>query len=139
MRGCSCCQCRRVPLRDLLRSVPTFKSDFEELTLACKSLILIDDSPADLGRISLEVHKYESDSEVALPPYNKTAASSPPGTPPPSARACAAFVDVAIKNKAMYKQTAREEETNIQKHQAKETVELLRDEEFAPRAFKLDC
>ncbi len=35
-------------LRDLLRSVLTFKSGFEELTLACKSLILINDSPADL-------------------------------------------------------------------------------------------
>ncbi len=128
----------RVPLQDLLHSIPTFKSGFEELTFARKSLILIDDSPADLGQISLEVHLYELDSEVALPPYNKTAASSPPGTPLPSARACAAFVDIATKNEAMYKQMAKEEEANIQKHWAQETIKLLRDEEFAPRGFKLD-
>ena len=127
-----------VALRDLLRSVPTFKGGFEELTLARKSLILSDDSPADLSQINLGVHDYESDSEVALPPHNETAGSSPPGTPPPSARACAAFVDVATKNKVMYKQLARKEEAKIQKHRAQETVELLRDKEFAPRGFKLD-
>ncbi len=129
----------RVSLQDLLRSVPTFKSSFEELTLVYKSLILIDDSPTDLGQISLEIHKYELDLEVALLPHNKTAASSPPGTPPPSARAFAAFVNVATKNKAIYKQTVREKEANIQKHRTQEMVEVLRDEEFAPRRFKLDC
>lgn len=93
-----------VPLQDLLRSVPTFKSGFEALTLARKSLILINDSLADLDQISLEVHKYESDSEVALPPHNKTIlASSPLGTSPSSALAYAAFVDVVTKNKVMYK------------------------------------
>lgn len=128
----------RVPLRDLLHSVPTFKSGFEELTLARKFLILIDNSPAHLGKISLEVHKYESDSEVALPPHNKTTGSFPPGTPPPNACVFAPFVDVVTKNKAIYEQMARGEEAKIQKHRAQETVELLRDEEFAPRAFKLD-
>ncbi len=128
----------RIPLQDLLRSIPTFKSGFEELTLARKSLILIDDSPANLGRISLEVHKYKSDSEVALLPHNKTAGSSPPGTPSPSACAYAVFVDIMTKNEVMYKQTVREEEANIQKHRAQETIKLLRNKEFAPHGFKLD-
>ena len=39
----------RIPLQDLLRSVSTFKDGFEELILVCKSLILINASPADLG------------------------------------------------------------------------------------------
>lgn len=103
----------RVPLRNLLRSVPTFKNSFEKFTFVRKSLILIDDSPADLDQISLEVHKYELDLEVVLPPYNKTAGNSLLGIPSLSARACDAFVNVAIKNEVMYKQTAREEETKI--------------------------
>lgn len=92
-----------IPLRELLRFVPTFKSGFEELTLACKSLILMNNSLADLGRIDLKVYKYELDSEVALPSHNKIAASSPPDIPLPSAHTYATFVHVATKNKAMYK------------------------------------
>ncbi len=108
----------RVPLKNILHSILTFKGGFEELTLAYKYLIFIDDSPVDLGQISLEVHKYKSDSEVTLPPYNEITASFLPKTPPSSARACAVFVDVATKNKAMYKQTTREKKANIQNYRA---------------------
>lgn len=93
----------RVPLQDLLCFVLTFKSGFEKLTFACKSLILIDDSLVDRGQISLEIHKYESDSKVALPPHNKTVASSPLVISPPSGRTCVVFINVTTKNKAMYK------------------------------------
>ena len=72
----------------------------------------------DLGQISLEIHKYKLDSEVALSPYNKTAVTSSSGTLLSSAHTCAVFVDIATKNEAMYKQMAREEEANIQKHWA---------------------
>ncbi len=96
-----------------MHSVPTFKSGFKKLTLTHKSLILINDTSTDLGQISLEIYKYRSDLEVVLPPYNKIAASFPPGILLPSGCVCATFVDIAIKNKAMYKQTAKEEEANI--------------------------
>lgn len=41
-------------------------------------------------------------------------------------------------NEAMYKQAIREEEANIQKNRAQETVELLQDLQYPPRTFKLD-
>lgn len=58
----------RVPLRDVLRSVPTFKGGFEDLTLERKSMLLVADIGTDLSRISLEVHEYNSDSDAVLPP-----------------------------------------------------------------------
>ena len=105
-----------VLLQDLLYSVLIFKSGFKELTLARKSLILINDSSADLDQISLEVHKYKLDSEVALPTHNKIVASSPPGISPSSTHTYATFVNVAIKKEIMYKQMAKKEEANIQKY-----------------------
>ncbi len=105
-----------VLLQDLLHSIPTFKSSFEELTFACKSLILIDNSLANLGQINLEIHEYELYLEVAIPPHNKTTANSLHDILLPSACTCAAFVNIATKNKIIYKQTAKEEETNIQKY-----------------------
>lgn len=128
----------RVPLRDLLRAVPTFKDGFDKLTIERKSQVLIADVYRDLGRIDEAVRIYDLDSDAALDPFHESAGSSPPGTPPPNARACAAFVEVANKNEAMYEQAAKEEESVIYKQWAKETVELLRDEEFAPRGFRLD-
>lgn len=127
-----------VSLRDLLYTILIFKSGFKELTLARKSLILINDSSADLSRIKSELHKYESDLELALLLHNEITGSFFLSTPPPSAHACAALVDVATKNEAMYKQTAKEEKTKIPKHQAQETIELLRDKKFALHAFKLN-
>ena len=110
----------RFPLRDVLRAVPIFKDGFEELTLERKCMLLIADIGTDLTRISLEIHKYNSDSDVVLPPAPDYAVSSPPGTPPPSACACAAYVDVAIKTKATCEQAANEEEKAILEQRAKE-------------------
>lgn len=73
-------------------------------------------NPADLGQISLEVHKYELNSEVVLPPYNKTAGRFSLGTFPISALDCAVFIDIATKNKVIYKQNVRKEEAKIQKY-----------------------
>lgn len=92
-----------VSLQDLLRFVLTFKSGFKELTFVRKSLIFIDNSSTDLGQINLEVHKYKLDSEVTLPSHNKTAVSSSFDIPPPSTCAYAAFINIATKNKAIYK------------------------------------
>lgn len=129
----------RVPLRDVLRAIPTFKGGFEDLTLERKCMILIADIGMDLARISLEVHEYDSDSDAVLPPAPDSTVSSPPGTPPPSAYACDAYVEVATKTEATCKQAANEEEKAILQERAKETVELMRVVEFAPRGFKLDC
>lgn len=128
----------RLSLRDVLHAVPTFKDSFEELTLERKCMLLIADIGMDLARISLEIHEYDLDSDVVLPPTPDSTISSPPGTPLPSARACAAYVDVATKTEAICKQAANEEENAILEQRAKETVELLRHVEFAPRQFKLD-
>ncbi len=96
-----------ISLSNLLYFVLTFKSDFEEFTFACKSVIFIDDSFIDLGQISLEVYEYKSDLDVALLFHNKTVASSLSGTSLPSAYAYAAFIDSASKNKVIYKHSAR--------------------------------
>lgn len=44
-----------------------------------------------------------------------------------------------MRNEAKYEEVARAEETEITKQRARETVELLRVQEFAPCGFKLDC
>lgn len=92
-----------VPFRDVLRAVPTFKDSFEELTLERKCMLLIADIGTDLARISLEIYEYDLDSDVVLPPAPDSAVSLPPGTPLPSARTCAAYVDVATKTEATCK------------------------------------
>lgn len=115
----------RVSLRDLLRSVPTFQGSFQDITFDRKALIFINENSIDLSQINLEVYTYKSDKDIMLPPYNKTASSSPSDTSLPSACACKVFVDVATKNETMYKQTAREKEANIQKDRAQETIKLL--------------
>lgn len=50
-------------------------------------------------------------------PHVKTTGSFLPGTLPPSTYAGKVFIDVATKNKAMYKQIAKKEEAKIQKDQ----------------------
>lgn len=104
----------RVTLRDVLRSVPTFKGGFEDLTLERKSMLLVADIGTDLSRISLEVHEYNSDSDAVLPPAPESM-SSPDGTPPPGARACTAFVDVANKTEI----TAKRPRTRRRKQSSK--------------------
>ncbi len=113
----------RVPLRDVLRPVPTFKGGFEDLTLEQKSMLLVADIGTDLSLISLEVHELHYDSDAVLPPAPESM-SSPEGTPPPGARACTAFVDVANKTEITCKKAANEEEKAIFEERAKETVEL---------------
>lgn len=84
-------------------SVLTFKNGFEELTLVHKSLIFINDNLIDLGQISLKIYKYKSDLEVALLFYNKTVSSLSSNTSLPNVWAYTVFIDIAIKNKTMYK------------------------------------
>lgn len=93
----------RVLLQNLPRFITTFKSNFEKLTFARKSPILIDDNLVGLSQISLKIYKSKLDMEFALLPHNNTAGSFAPGTTLPSIHAYTIFVDVATKNKTIYK------------------------------------
>lgn len=67
----------------------------------------------DLDQISLEVHEYKLDLEILLLFHNKTIGSSFFSNFLPIACTCMGFVDIVTKNKAIYKQTAQEEEAKI--------------------------
>lgn len=127
----------RVPLHNVLRSVSNFKSGFEDLTLEWKSMLLIADIGTDLSQISLDIHKYNSDLDAVLLPTLEFV-NSPEGTPPPGARAYAAFMDVANKTEIACKKAVNKEEKVILEEWAKKTMELLRGIKFPPRGFKLD-
>lgn len=90
-------------LQDLLYSILIFKSGFKKLIFTHKSLIFIDNIPVDLDQIFLKVYRYKSNLEVALPPHNKTAASSPSSTFLLIVYTYATFVNIIIKNKTIYK------------------------------------
>lgn len=64
-------------LKNLLHSISTFKNGFEKFTFTCKTLIFINNNLADLSQISLDIHKYKSDLEVALLPHIKITCYSP--------------------------------------------------------------
>lgn len=98
----------RVPLCDVLRAIPTFKRGFQNLIIKRKSMILIADIETDLSQINLDIHEYNSDSDVELPTASDSTLSSLPGTPSLSARACTAFIDVAPKTEPTSKAAAKE-------------------------------
>ncbi len=127
-----------VLLCDVLCAILTFKRGFQDLIIKHKSIMLIADIGTDLSRINLDIHEYKLDSDVELPTAPNSALSSPPGTPPLSARVCAVFIDVATKTKPISKAAAKEQEKAILQQRAKEMVELLKDSEFPLRTFKLD-
>ncbi len=97
-----------VLLCDVLRTIPIFKGRFQDLIIEYKSMILIANIGTDLGRINLYVHEYNSDSDAELPVTSDSALSSPPGTPPLNARACAAFIDMATKTEPTSKAVTKE-------------------------------
>ncbi len=103
----------RIPLCDVLHAIPTFKGGFQDLTIERKSMILIANIETDLSRINLDVHEYNSDSDAELPAIPDFALSSPPDTPPLSARACAAFIDMTNKTKPTSEAAAKEQEKAI--------------------------
>lgn len=104
----------RIPLRDVLRAVSTFEGRFNELITKRKALLVIADVPVDLSHADLTVHEYDLDSEFVLP-SKQSANSSPSTTPPSNTRACADFVNIAIKNEQIYAQIAQNEEAAISK------------------------
>ena len=126
-----------VLLHDVLHLVLIFKGGFDELTLKRKSMLFIADISTDLSRISLEVHKYNSDLDAALPSQAEYV-SSPESTFPPDAQTYATFMDVANKTKMTCKKAANEEEKAILEARTKETVELLRGAKFPLWRFKLN-
>ena len=91
----------------------------------------------DLAQAHLQVHKYDSDPEVELPP-RRSIASSRASISPPSAQARAEFIETIVKNEAKYEEAAQVEESEITKHRAQKVVDLLHNVEFPPHEFKLD-
>lgn len=102
-----------IPLCDMLRAIPTFKSSFQDLTIKCKSMVLIANIGMDLSRINLDIHKYNLDSDAELSAAPNFVLSSSPGTPPLSTRAYAAFINVATKTESTSKVAAKEQEKVI--------------------------
>lgn len=101
-----------VPLHNVLRSILIFKDGFKELTLKQKLMLLVVDIGIDLSRISLNIPKYNSDSDAMLSSALESM-SLLKGTPLPSVRACAAFVDVTNKTEIVCKKAANKEEKVI--------------------------
>lgn len=71
-------------------------------------MILIADIRTDLSQINLDIHEYNTDSDAELPAAPDSVLSSPPSIPPLSARACAAFIDVATKIEPTSETAAKE-------------------------------
>lgn len=90
-----------VSLPDLLYSILIFKSCFEKLILAYKTLIFINNSSVNLSQISLAIYEYKLDLKVALLPNNKITSSFSFDTLLSSAYAYIIFIDVATKNEAI--------------------------------------
>lgn len=55
-----------VPLYDMLYSILIFKDSFDKFMLKRKSMLLVININTHLSQISLEIHKYNSDSDVIL-------------------------------------------------------------------------
>lgn len=123
---------------DVLRTIPIFKSGFENLTIKRKFMILITNIRTNLSWINIDPHKYDSDSEALLPATFNAAISSSPNILPLSGHACIPYIDVAAKIKVTSKKTTKEEEKQIFQRQAKEMMELFWDTKFTPWRLKLD-
>ena len=99
--------------QDFLRFVLTFQDGFQDITLACKTVIFINENLLNLSQINLKIYRYKTDEDLTLPPHNKTVGNSPLDIPSPSVFAFGVFANVTIKNKTMYKQVARKKKIKI--------------------------
>lgn len=125
----------RVPVKDLLRSVPTFR--FEEMSPAIKSVLVIVEDCPNLFAANLAVHEYY-DEATAIMPSSPDSTSSSESTPEPDARACDEFVSTATKNEGAYVARAEQEDQEYHHELARDTVVLMRDQEYPPTAYRLD-
>lgn len=91
-----------------------------------------------MAQAYLQIHKYDLDLEVELPPPWFTA-SSCVGIFSLSAQARAEFVETTVKNEAKCEEAAQIEESEITKHRIWKVVDLLYHMEFPPHGFKLNC
>lgn len=76
-------------------------------------MILITIIEIDFNRIKLHIYKYDSDSNVPQTAIPNFVISSLPDTLPPSACACAAYINVVDKTKTTNKKTTKEEKQAI--------------------------
>lgn len=119
-----------IPLYDLLFLVSIFKSGFNKLIFKRKSMLFIIDVNTDLSWKKLDVHKYNSDFNIALPPLAKYI-NLPDSISTINLWAYTAFIKFVNKTKMIYNKAANKEEKVILKMQAKK-MELLQDIEFLP-------
>lgn len=126
-----------ITLDDLLCAVSMFSNGFAGFTTKLKSQLVIADVFLDIAQAYLQIHKYDLDLEVELPPPWSTA-SFRASIFFPSTQACAEFVETTVKNEAKYEETAQIEESEITKHRIWKVVDFLYHIEFPPHEFKLD-
>ena len=98
-----------VVLNDILYAIPTIPDRFEALTNECKAQLVVADIPINLAQIDLQVYDYNTNSNHEIPvPWSLVSSWS--GTLPPGARACANFIETAVRNKPRYKKTPQGKE-----------------------------
>lgn len=126
----------RVPVKDLMRSVQTFK--FDEITNEIKERLIISPDRGDLFTASLNVHDKYDKYEASAMPDTPDGSSSTFSTPEPDTRACDEFVSTAVRNEGAYTAAVEHEERQYTHELALDTVNLMRDQEFAPTGYRLD-
>lgn len=125
-----------VPIKDLIRSVQTFK--FGEMTTEIKERLIILPDQRDLFTASLSVHENYDEYESATMPDTSDGSSSTLPTPEPDTRVCNKFVSTEVKNEGAYIKAAELEERQHTHELALDTVQLVRDQEFAPTGYRLE-
>lgn len=127
-----------VPLRDILRTVQTF--DWEDLVGPLKDRLVIHQSAGDLffADLIVDIDSRPDPTKPASLPPPPSSNNSKENTPSPDARACGEFIATAVNNEASYTAAAVAEEKDLTANFARETTELLRHKNFAPRKFRLN-
>lgn len=97
-----------IPICNVLRAIPTFKDDFQDLTIKRKFIVLIADIGTDLSRINLEIHEYNLDWDAKLPTIIDSLLSLLLNTHILSTCTCTAFIEVVTKTKPIIKAVAKE-------------------------------
>lgn len=87
-------------------------------------MLLVIDIGTNLSQICLDIYKYNSDSDIVLPPVPESVISLEKISLS-VVRACATFINVTNKTKIICKKTVNKEEKIILEEWAKEMIKLL--------------
>lgn len=89
-----------VPVKDLLRSIQTFR--FEEMSSALKARLIVVEDCTDLFSASLNIHVLYDEEEVPTLPASPDRTVLSLSTLGPDDRACDEFVAIAAKNEVAH-------------------------------------